>query len=132
VSAPIDLSNNTYHLRPYINCVVLSNHVATHLYTCFQRFTSCMWFFFRRLAYIRDLSISHLAYVCDLSHRNPCMPQKILSFHHSLCLHSCLGVHSSSSTYESVLVSQYLFFQLPSFQYCLSSIIFFPYCMNHS
>jgi hypothetical protein len=53
---------------------------------------------------------------------------------HSVFLHSCLVVQSYSSTSKSVLVSQYLFSELSSFQSYLSSMfhfLFLPFCMKH-
>ena len=53
----------------------------------------------------------------------------------SLFLHSCLVVQCSSSTYESVMISLYLYFELPSFQHCLPSklhVLLLQCYMQHS
>jgi hypothetical protein len=46
-----------------------------------------------------------------------------------------MDVQSSSSTSESVMISMYLYSDLPSFQHCLPSklhVLFFPCLLKHS
>jgi len=88
--------------------------------------------FHKHLVYVRELYVGHLAYVHDFTDKILHMLQKmsILSFPHGC--HNVLVVQSSSSTSESVMFFEYWFFHLPSFQLCLSSILFFPYHLKQS